>query len=129
MPVITQKFIFRSDLQNNPDVLYLFGDNLQRRGYGGQAKEMRGEPNAVGIATKNAPGMKPGDFFSDEDITLRYRIDDDLAPAYQHLRKGGLLVIPEDGLGTGLSQLPTRAPELDAYLKQELERLRRIGPD
>ena len=57
--IIYQKFIYRSDLKANPSVLYLFGDNLQRVGLGGQAKEMRGEPNAVGIATKKAPDNKP----------------------------------------------------------------------
>jgi redox-sensitive bicupin YhaK (pirin superfamily) len=30
--------------------LFVFGDNLRRTGFGGQAAEMRGEPNAVGIA-------------------------------------------------------------------------------
>lgn len=52
MIVLHQKFIFREDLQANPDVYYLFGDNVERRGLGGQAKEMRGEPNAIGVATK-----------------------------------------------------------------------------
>jgi hypothetical protein len=51
--------IYRRDLRANPESLYLFGDNTKRVGIGGQAREMRGEPNAVGIATKNAPGSYP----------------------------------------------------------------------
>ena len=37
----TDKVITRDKIKENPDVLYLFGDNLLRKGLGGQAKEMR----------------------------------------------------------------------------------------
>jgi len=125
---MTQKFIFRSDLRANPDVLYLFGDNLLRVGLGGQAKEMRGEPNAVGVATKRSPGMSTGDFFSDADYwAIRKQIDTDLAPAFEHLVDGGVVVIPEDGLGTGLSQLPERAPKVNRYLTDRLHALRKAA--
>ena len=40
MLVIRQKMIYRQDLGENTDILYVFGDNLERYGYGGQAKEM-----------------------------------------------------------------------------------------
>ncbi|QJA43078.1 hypothetical protein [Phaeobacter phage MD18] len=124
MPVVSQKFIFRSDLQSNPDVKYLFGDNLVRQGLGGQAKEMRGEPNAIGVATKRTPSNRPGEFFSDEDYDQNVgQMDKDLEPARDHLRKGGILVIPEDGLGTGLSELPQRAPRTNAALVEMLEEL------
>lgn len=128
MPVITQKFIFRSDLRANPKVNYLFGDNLLRIGLGGQAKEMRGEPNAIGVATKRSPGMNGSDFFTDRFYhELQSTIDNDLKPAFDHVQKGGVLIIPEDGLGTGLSELPKRAPRLNEYLVAKLERLRRVG--
>ena len=48
----TDKVITRDKIKENPDVLYLFGDNLLRKGLGGQAKEMRGEPNTLGIVSK-----------------------------------------------------------------------------
>lgn len=127
MPVVSQKFIFRSDLQSNPDVKYLFGDNLVRQGLGGQAKEMRGEPNAIGVATKRTPSNRPGEFFSDDDYDQNVgQMDKDLEPARDHLRKGGILVIPEDGLGTGLSELPQRAPRTNAALVEMLEELEGI---
>ncbi|WNL50737.1 hypothetical protein RPALISO_150 [Ruegeria phage RpAliso] len=127
MPVITQKFIFRSDLRSNPDVKYLFGDNLKRVGLGGQAKEMRGEPNAIGVATKRAPGMRADDFFDDHDLrSLQKAIDEDLEPARAHLRGGGTIVIPEDGLGTGLSELPKRAPLVNKFLSDALIGLRKL---
>lgn len=124
MPIITQKFIFRSDLQANTSVLYLFGDNLVRTGYGGQAKEMRDEPNAVGIATKRAPGRRDQDYFSDDTIEAnKDLLDADFMPAYVHVAMRGLLVIPADGLGTGLSELPTRAPLTNQYLEAWIDRL------
>ena len=55
MPVIYQKRICRDDLRRNPNAVYIFGDNEARTGLGGQAREMRGEPNAMGIATKRSP--------------------------------------------------------------------------
>lgn len=122
MPLIFQHRVYRKDLKANPDVLYLFGDNLQRVGLGGQAREMRGEENAVGVATKRAPGMREGDFFSDADYDevtpIIYR---DIYRARWHHLGGGAVVIPLDGLGTGLSELPQRAPRIYAYLTQELD--------
>jgi hypothetical protein len=55
-------------------------------------------------------------------------MEKDLEPARDHLRKGGILVIPEDGLGTGLSELPKRAPRTNATLVLMLDELRDIQP-
>lgn len=59
------RFITREMVRANRDKLFLFGDNLERRGYGGQAAAMRGEPNAIGIPTKKTPTNKAGAFFTD----------------------------------------------------------------
>ena len=48
--------------------VFVFGDNMERCGFGGQAAAMRGEPNAVGVPTKWAPGSAPADFFCDDDL-------------------------------------------------------------
>lgn len=127
MPVKKQKMIYRADLQANPTHMFLFGDNDKRVGLGGQAKEMRGEENAVGIRTKWTPSMRDSAFFNDKDLnTLIKMIDQDLAPAYKHLREGGVVVIPADGLGTGLSDLPNRAPLVNDFLVQRLRHLETI---
>lgn len=121
MTIITQKFIYRSDLQNNPTTIYLFGDNEARVGLGGQAKEMRGEPNAMGIATKKDPGT----FWSDDDLEANcVSLMRDLVPVFLAIKMGILVVIPEDGLGTGLSELPTRAPKTYAFLQNRLAELK-----
>jgi hypothetical protein len=116
-----QKFITREDMRANPNTLYVFGDNMRRVGMGGQAKEMRGEPNAVGIPTKHAPGMNETDFFSDEDISnpiVRNAIMSGFHALLHHIEDGGNVIYPEDGIGSGLSQLPTRAPKIDRSIKE-----------
>ena len=64
MKLFVQKWIARADLKQNQDRIYLFGDNVERVGHGGQAKEMRGEPNAIGIATKLKPEYAAATAFS-----------------------------------------------------------------
>lgn len=98
MPLLLQHRIYRADLRANPDVLYVFGDNEIRRGLGGQAAEMRGEPNAVGVATLRAPGV-----FWTETETARQCgvIDADLTPAFAALVAGRPVVFPLDGVGSG----------------------------
>lgn len=127
MPVIKQKMIYREDLRANPDRIYLFGDNSIRIGNGGQAGAMRGEPNALGIATKWTPSMDDRAFFSDSRYEdARDLIEADLVPVIEALKAGKTVVIPEDGLGTGLSQLPSRAPAVNLYLTKRLEYLETI---
>jgi hypothetical protein len=124
MPLEFVDFISRADLKANPDRLYLFGDNEARRGFGGQAKECRGEPNAVGIATKRGPSTLETAYWSDSDFTrCAAIIDKDLTRAMDHARKGGTVVCPKAGIGTGLSELPTRAPRLMEHIRQRLREL------
>jgi len=112
MPVITQKVINRSDLRINPNVMYLFGDNVQRVGKGGQAKAMRGEANAIGIATKKTPTQREDAYFSDDDFDYNVKIIvEDFVPAFKHIAMGGIVIVPEDGLGTGLSDMENRCPK------------------
>lgn len=109
--IIYQKRIYREDLRANPDVFYVFGDNLLRVGMSGQAGEMRGEPNAIGIATKKSPGVFDRDYFSDFEYDSNVEsIFRDLGP----LRE--ILIVPADGIGTGLSEMPMRCPKTFEFL-------------
>lgn len=123
--VIRQKWIMRADLKNNSErAVYLFGDNVARVGLGGQAKEMRGEHNAIGIATKRLPSMDDEAFFSDDDFVANCRIiTEDIRAAFSARSRGLIVVIPADGLGTGLSELPKRAPRTNAFLEGLLSAL------
>lgn len=129
MPVSYQKLISREDLLANPNSLYLFGDNEQRSGMGGQAAAMRGEKNAVGIRTKRWPSTRSGSYWSDDDFEGNCeKINRDLVPVRIHLRSGGIVVMPIDGIGTGLANLRAAAPKTFAFLQHELMNLEQIKP-
>lgn len=124
MKVIKQYRIYRQDLKANTSSLYLFGDNLDRRGFGGQAKEMRGEPNSFGIATKRSINHNyPDDYFFDNQPDTRQIIDDEFERLYTLIANNyyNTIVIPSDGIGTGLARLPEFAPKLLIYINSKLE--------
>lgn len=114
LPVIT-----RHMLHCDREARFVFGDNHARVGLAGQAAEMRCEPNAIGIRTKWWPSMKAGSFFSDDDKRCEELIKTDLALVKEALAGKRKVYVPSAGLGTGLSQLPTRAPKLYAMLYTE----------
>lgn len=124
MALEIQAWIERSDLKSRPDVLFAFGDNVQRWGLGGQAKSMRGEPNSIGIATLWAPG----NFFSDAHAERQNAIiDGDMEPLFEALRQGQTVVFPADGVGTGLADLERRAPKTFAHLTARVAELKTLG--
>ena len=101
-------------LKREPNALFVFGDNLQRKGLGGQAKEMRGEPNAVGIPTKRSPGMEPQDFLYECDLAEWCHAVDLNMSRLIHWQE--LIVWPTAGIGTGLAQLHQHAPSISREL-------------
>jgi hypothetical protein len=131
MPIIFQSQIIRADLRSNPNAVYLFGDNEQRRGLGGQAGEMRGEPNAIGIRTKRAPSNVKASFWIEGDLPGQHApshfvamVESDFAPIRPMLARGVVVIIPADGLGTGLARLPELAPVTFQYIRDIVARLR-----
>lgn len=56
-------------------------------------------------------------------------IDTERAPAFAHVGNGGTVVCPSAELGTGLSELPTRARRVFAYLRQQIAALERLHPE
>ena len=60
---ITQEF-----LDNNPNAYFVFGDNLERFGYGGAAK-LRDHPHAIGFITKKFPDNKDASFYRPEEYS------------------------------------------------------------
>jgi hypothetical protein len=108
----------RSLIMANPAVLFAFGDNLARIGYGGQAKEARGCLNAIGIPTK----ISPDRYIFDEDVEqeidrFKWPISRAFAILRTHIRKDGTIVWPKDGVGTGLARLHITAPRTFAAIE------------
>jgi hypothetical protein len=114
--VVYRKWITRDMLRRDPDARFVFGDNVDRAGMGGQAGEMRHERNAIGVATKWHPGCADEDYFADDDDRARAVIDADIDKVVAALIEGRTVYVPYDGLGTGLSQLPLRAPTLHHHI-------------
>lgn len=105
-------WITRDMLRAEPEAIFVFGDNGQRVGMGGQAGVMRGEPNALGVATKFAPGMREADFYADGNAEAIRIVMFDLRLIAERIGRGATVYVPRDGLGTGLSELPFRAPAI-----------------
>ena len=122
----TDKVITRDKIKENPDVLYLFGDNLLRKGLGGQAKEMRGEPNTLGIVSKKYPSNDISSFYTDEDFYPWLEVfSADIRSLAEKINSGQYkaLVIPL--IGVGLADLPNKAPRIYKYLKTTLDEFAR----
>lgn len=119
------RFINREYVRAHREKLFIFGDNLERRGFGGQAAAMRGEPNAIGVPTKKSPSYSEGAFLCDSEFEQnKIAID----RAFDQLTKKAsdatrAIVIPASGLGTGRAQLDRRAPRTFAYLRSRLNEL------
>ena len=120
----TDRIITRNNLRENRDILFLFGDNSTRKGLGGQAKEMRGEPNSLGIVTKKFPSNEKDSFYSDEDFWEWLQIfSSDMHKLAKEINSGDYKTIVIPPLGTGLAALPSKAPRIWNYLKATLDNL------
>lgn len=115
-----KKYITREYVRANPDLVFLFGDNVASYGRAGQAKEMRSEPNCYGIPTKWFPSREESAYFTDIKFEkIKIYIDD----AFAAVPKDKHIVISSGGIGTGLAELPKRAPKVLAYILKKIEEL------
>lgn len=95
-------------LRADPDRVYVFNDNLLRRGQSGQAS-IRQEPNAFGVPTKRLPSMTSLAFFSDQPEE-KAAVIQALRDLYR-LSLSAAIVFPAGGLGTGPSQMAVNSPD------------------
>jgi hypothetical protein len=115
-------FITREDVRREPDKIFLFGDNLAQSGLAGQAREMRGEPNAIGIPTKRAPNNQIDSFFFSKDYKEAVAAID---AAFNRIPEGVTVVIPSAGIGTGLARLEDTCLQLLNYIRYKIWGLNR----
>jgi len=119
MIYLNQKRIHVKDLKENPDKVYLFGDNLLRKGKKGQSI-IRDEPNAFGIPTKKKPSTTNDSYFTDAEYNSNIKA---IKEAINKIPKDKIIVFPTDGIGTGLAKLEEKAPKTFAYLQLSLKEL------
>jgi hypothetical protein len=111
--------ITRENVLKRSDTIFVFGDNLAESGYGGQAKELRGLPNAYGVPTKKFPSMNKNAFFTDEEFEQN---KDAIERSINKIPIDckDIVVLP---LGVGRAELYLRAPKTFDYL---IDRMRTL---
>ncbi len=123
-------FWTREEVANQPDKIFLFGDNTKDRT---ETKHVptstqaviRGLPNTIGIDTKKDRETDPKSYLSDDDFEwFKNHLDNQIQLA---ISSGKTVVIPADGIGTGKAKLKEKAPKLYEYLRQQF--LEKFGFD
>ena len=116
--------IQKKDIENAPDdTVYIFGDNLDREGLGGQAAVARPfveQGKAFGIPTKRHPGMDEGDFFSDRNDEILF-VKRAFAQILQ-MKQEGKKIIFFPSIGEGRAELPERSPMIHDLIKNFVEK-------
>jgi hypothetical protein len=114
----TTKWYTPELLRENPRTLFVFGDNVEEWGKGGQAV-IRDEPNSFGIPTK----ISPVEYFSEANwrgyksiIDLKLEELQNLIELPDSVTPYNTITFPIDFIGTGLAGLPTECPSLLFYL-------------
>lgn len=111
----------------NSDAIWVYGDNLQRKGYGGQAAVCRGLPNTIGICTKTRPDNKQSAFAKDDDfLTWATIIKSDIDKVEKRILQGKKVYII-NGIGTGRARMRETAPKIFEYLVKKLSHLIDLG--
>ena len=107
-----------TDCKENPNSLFLFGDNDQKKGKKGQAI-IRDCVNTHGIPTKKFPSNNSDAYYSDEDYDDNCKkIVQSFVKMIDESSKYEEIFFPGDGFGTGLAQLSTKAPNTFTFLNE-----------
>lgn len=112
-------------VQNNLNILFVFGDNIKQTGFGGTAI-IRNQPNTIGIPTKNEPTILPQAYFSDDNL-LRNKsvILHSIAEIFDRIYRVPMyykaLGFPISGIGTGLANMKEKCPKTKEFLDSILK--------
>jgi hypothetical protein len=92
---ITEEF-----LNNNPNAFFVFGDNLEHKGFGGAAK-FRNHPRAIGFVTKKAPdNLAKSSYTAEEYKLVFFKL---LSQLKEHVVKNPQWTFYISRLGAGLA--------------------------
>lgn len=113
------------DVIQYSNCLFIFGDNDVGKGKGGQAI-IRYLKNTAGIPTKKFPNNKYSSFYTDDEYKENCnKIKNAITLIKQRFyqEKYEYIVLPKNGFGTGLSQLPKKAPKTYNFLCNQVQKL------
>jgi hypothetical protein len=111
---LTRDWIYK----HRSEVIVIFGDNLHKKGYGGQAEACRGCTNAYGVPTKRTPCRDESVCYFTDTLydVFCWNIDISIA----EVPRDGRLIYVIPGIGEGHAQMPKRAPKVFEYLMKRL---------
>ena len=108
---------------DNPNCIFIFGDNLMKKGTGGQAC-IRYCKNSFGVPTKKYPSCHENAYFTDNEYDCNCDIIiNTINKLREELNKYDFMIFPLDGLGTGLAKLNECAPSTFNFLKKTMNTL------
>lgn len=111
-------------VQKNKQYMFIYGDNDKHFGKKGQAI-IRNEINAFGIPTKKYPSFNLNSYYTDDEFERnKLNINEAIDNIKTHLFLYEGIILPEDGLGTGLADLPNKAPRTYLYLQEQIKSLK-----
>ena len=116
--------VTKEAMRQRPDDLFVFEDNMARRGSRGQAREIRGEPNALGIPASWDPKGGQGASFSDADWdkpNVRRAVTSALDQIERAVADGQTVVVASDGVGAGQGKLAQNAPAIARFIDERLK--------
>lgn len=114
----------RDDVEEHKDLLFIFGDNDIKKGTRGQAV-IRGLPNTAGIPTQKNITRGNERFYTDDEYKEnRKKIKSAILLILKRIQEEKYvgIVLPRDGIGTGLSQLYKKAPKTFEYLQYAIKK-------
>ncbi|MGY5881801.1 MAG: hypothetical protein RTV31_16240 [Candidatus Thorarchaeota archaeon] len=120
-----QKYVDAEFLRTNPDCIFVFGDNLERKGKGGAAT-VRDEPNTYGFITKKQPLNVDSAFYHPTEYRDVYRKETEklVAEALDNPDKCYLI----SKLGAGLANRFNIFEEIiERNLKEDLQELDNVS--
>ncbi len=121
--IIFEGFWTIQDTRKLSQYIFIYGDNDIHKGKKGQAI-IRDEPNAFGISTKKEPNNKSTSFYRDDEYDKNViKINDAFENIYKHLNGYKGIILPKDGIGTGLARLNEFAPKTLAYINEKIQEL------
>lgn len=103
-----------------PDKIFVFGDNLIKKGKKGQAI-IRDNVNAFGVPTKKYPSNTVDSYFRDtlkDKLTVALRLVELRNQAYN----GKTIVFPSSGIGTGLADMGQYCPSIFIWMNNFIEK-------
>jgi len=111
--IITEEY-----LKNNPNHIFVFGDNLHRRGTGGAAK-LRHCKNTYGFITKINPYHKPDSYYKPEEYMSVFK--EEMKKLTKLINKNPMKIFLISKVG---SELANKYGIYEAVIKDEIQDLK-----